>query len=98
MKRDGCKPGDIYIGKKCIDKKRIERAEHFARYVRDPYNKGRDIQATLGSFGVTFIDDIRDMINDLKLIGENKIADDLKTLDKRFVDTNHHYRDKDWWK
>jgi hypothetical protein len=85
---------------KPLNKKTIEKAKKFAAYVRDPYNKDRDIQATLGSFGITFDDDIQEMIKGLIRIGETKMANDLKNnLDPRFVDrVDPKYESPDWWR
>jgi hypothetical protein len=59
-------------------KKTMEKAKKFADYVRDEYNKDRHIMATLGSFGITFDDDTRELLRGLECIGETKIAEEIK--------------------
>lgn len=63
---------------KVCNKKTMEKAKKFADYVRDEYNKDRDIMATLGSFGITFDDDTRELLHGLECIGEDKIAEEIK--------------------
>lgn len=59
-------------------KKWQEKAKNFAEYVRDDYNKDRNIMATLGSAGYTFIDEIEVLKESLIFIGETEIAGRLK--------------------
>ena len=54
--------------------KEVARAKWFADYVRDDYNKDRDISATLGSAGYTFVSDIKRLKEVLIFIEEKEIA------------------------
>lgn len=55
--------------------KLLLKAKMFADYVRDDYNKGRHISATLGSYGYTTRDEIDELVKGLIEIKELKISE-----------------------
>lgn len=59
-------------------KKTMEKAKKFAEYVRSDYNKDRHIIATVGSFGITFDDDVKELLKGLECIGEQKMAEQIR--------------------
>lgn len=60
------------------------KAESFSKYTRDNYNEDRALLATLGSFGITFNDDIERLIIALKDFGDIKLAELLEKKDYMF--------------
>jgi hypothetical protein len=60
------------------------KAKWFSEYVRDDYNEGRALLATLGSGGVTFCDDIERLIIALEDYGDLILVDLLKRKDYMF--------------
>ena len=65
---------------KNINAKIQKKAENFAKYKREKYNEGRDILAVLGSFGVTFTEDVEELVKGLVEIGEKQIADEIREI------------------
>ena len=60
------------------------KAKSFSEYARDNYNEDRALLATLGSFGITFNDDIERLIIALKDFGDIKLAELLEKKDYMF--------------
>lgn len=54
------------------------KANKFAEYYRDEYNKDRDILATLGSAGYTFTEDIEMLVLALMYIAESELGEKIE--------------------
>jgi len=67
-----------------IPKYWLQKAKSFSKYARDKYNEDRALLATLGSFGITFNDDIERLIIALKDFGDYKLAELLENKDYMF--------------
>lgn len=63
------KPADIYWRKK---------AKGFVEYLNEECNKDRDVVATLGDYGITFLDDIQQLKEALKNLGEHQTVHSLE--------------------